>query len=307
VMMLERVPRGREGVFTAKFNATIELPQIASLIVAGALAEAFDSYRVVYAVALVALATGAFFFVTAAPRAPLHTERCSPLSLDASALDELWAFFSRYVIRDRADFEAKLVTAGEVVRLRDGSGALAGFIVFEELDVEYAGKTYGVLNSLYACYDAGVRGANVTQREGLRAWIKAKLRHPLRPYYWMFTASTYKSYLLLPRNFVEYYPRPNYRWPERETSIVASVMAFAHDPGWDSLFGVIRRNGKSKYREGLVSAELNVLADRDVRFYAEMNPGQEDGDTLVCIAALSPKNIAAVIAKMIARSSRSLS
>src|SRR6185436_8055249 len=111
-------------------------------------------------------------------------------------------FFSRFVARDRSAFEANLFGAGELARYRDADGRLRGFIV-NSLCFE-GGRI--VIYTLYAAFDPEVRGSNLSQREGLRWFIRSKLAHPFTPCAWMFTASTYKSYLLLPRNFVEYWP-----------------------------------------------------------------------------------------------------
>jgi hypothetical protein len=231
----------------------------------------------------------------------MRRERSDPRLLDARELDELWAFFSRFVRRDRDAFELRLQREGELVRIRDDRGVLRGFVFNELLDIAFAGTRYGIFHSVYAAYDPTVRGANITQSEGLYALLRAKLKAPFKRFYWMFTASTFKSYLLLPRNFLSYWPRPDAEWPLCERSLIEEVMSDAGDPGWDPDAGLIRRNGASCYREGIVPLEPDALADPDVMFYARLNPGQREGDTLVCLAPLDAINVATMIGRMIKR------
>lgn len=56
---------------------------------------------------------------------------------------------------------------------------------------------------------------------------------------WLFTASTYKSYLLMSRNSSTYWLRPEARWPMRERVIVDDVMRKTGEGGLDRETGVI--------------------------------------------------------------------
>ena len=232
----------------------------------------------------------------------LSRDARAPRTLAPADLDELWRFFEGFVRRDRAAFEEKLRSQQSLVRYRDADGVLRGFVVVDTTVVSHGGRRFGNIGTPYCAFDPGIRGSNLCQREGLLRWAAEKVRHPLRPYYWVFTASTYKSYLLLPRNLREYWPRPGVAWPAREAAIVAAVMS--DDPDWDATAHVVRRGGRSCYREGVCALDPAALADPDVRFYAALNPGQLEGDTVPCLVPLTVDNMAWVVGHMARRVAR---
>jgi hypothetical protein len=214
----------------------------------------------------------------------------SPAELTPRERDRLWFFFRRFVRRDRDAFEAKLLTCDEVFLGTGADGELVAFGAVDVLETTVCGVRQGVLMTRWAALDPSARGQNVIQRVGLRCFLRFRARHPLTPAYWMFGASTFKSYLLLARNCGRFWPRRDVAWPERELAIVRDVMARQSDGGWDPEHGVVRRFGVSRYAEGVIDDEPAALRDPDVRFYREKNPGQVDGDTLLCICPLDAAN-----------------
>jgi hypothetical protein len=214
----------------------------------------------------------------------------SPTDLTPRERDRVWSFFRRFVRRDRDAFEAKLLACDEVFLGTAADGALVAFGAVDVLETTVLGVRQGVLMTSWAALDPAARGQNVIQRVGLRCFLRFRARHPLTPAYWMFGASTFKSYLLLTRNCGRFWPRRDVAWPERELAIVRDVMARQGDGGWDPERGVLRRFGVSRYAEGVVDDEPAALGDPDVRFYHEHNPGQIDGDTLLCICPLDAAN-----------------
>jgi hypothetical protein len=195
-------------------------------------------------------------------RARIVREAIAPAELD---LDELWAFITAYVSRSRETFEAAL-RGYERVSLWRREGKLVGFAANKAVTVEIQGQPATALYSGWAILAPEVRGRNLLQAEGARCFARCKLQHPLRPTYWVFGASTYKSYLLLPRNFKTYFPRRERPWGGRELAVRDAVMAKLEDPHWDRLAGVIHRFGVSRYREGVVQDDPRVLDHPVVAF-----------------------------------------
>jgi hypothetical protein len=232
----------------------------------------------------------------------MHVHHLHPTELTARDRDALWAFFHQFVQRSRDAFEAKLAEVDEVMLARDDSGALRAFTGTKLHVVEWRGERFGAIHSAWAATDPSYRGKNLTQKTGFRFFLARKLEEPARPLYWVFAASTYKSYLLLRKNFVEYWPRPGATLPERESAILAEVMRQLEEPHWDPARGVVRRFGASRYREGVVADEPEMLANRHVRYYAACNPGQADGDTLLCITPLHVENWVSVGRALVERS-----
>ena len=64
-----------------------------------------------------------------------------------------------------------------------------------------ASKLVVVLHTSHVLIREAWRGRNLLQKLGARTFLATRLRYPLRPIYWFFDTLSYKSYLLLPRNF----------------------------------------------------------------------------------------------------------
>ena len=230
-----------------------------------------------------------------------------PSTLEKSDLDRIWSFFQRFVERERVPFEKKLLSTSEVFLGEDAAGDLVLFGAVEVLTRAWEGESYGMLFTHWAALDPRHRGNNILQKIGLKYYLKYQLRHPTRMVYWILGASTFKSYLLLVHNFLEFWPRRDVAWPDRERALVAGVMGEAQDANWDEVAGLLRRRGASRYREGVVADEPGVTLDPDLRFYSELNPAQAEGDTLLCIAPLTAKtwlNMARVGARRLLRGRR---
>jgi len=231
----------------------------------------------------------------------LTAEHTSGTRLTPAQIEEVWLFLSRFVKRSRPAFEAALPSVQDVVLFRDGAGALRGFVGNKLLDVVWQGRSHVIFFTAWTWIDPAARGHNLLQGLGLKMYLRTRIRHPWARVYWMMFSSTYKSYLLLPRNFVEFWPRRGAEWPERERELVRVVMEQDADPDWDPQAGVVRRRGASRYREGVVADEPEALQDPDVRFYAERNPGQDQGDTLIALCPLSARNLWSMVSKAVRR------
>lgn len=208
--------------------------------------------------------------------------------------EAIWSFLHRFVERDRRTFADKLARTHEVFLGYLPGDELVAFGAVDTVERAIDGTSHTVLYTHWAVLDPRVRGRNVIQRVGFRYFLRARLRHLLRPIHWMFTASTFQSYLLLARNYETFWPRAGAAWPARERALVDSVMEESGDSGWDREAGVLRRKGTSRYREGVVDDDPRLLDHPTlgpvIRFYRGQNPGQVEGDSLLCLCPLSLAN-----------------
>jgi hypothetical protein len=215
-------------------------------------------------------------------------------SLTPAEREAVWSLIERSVQRDRRTFEDKLARIDEVALGYLPTDELCAFVAVDVVEVEHEGQTVAFLCSHWAFLDPQVRGCNLIHRVGGGSFLRYRARHPTRPVYWLFTASTFHSYLLLVRNFETFWPRAGVPWPTRERVLIEAAMRRVDDPAWDPEAGVLRRNGASRYREGVVDDEPGILQHPvlgpAVRFYREQNPRQVEGDSLVCLCPLSAAN-----------------
>lgn len=231
-----------------------------------------------------------------------------PSTLSAAERDAVWSLLSRSVQRDRGAFEDKLARTQEVFLGHDERGMLVAFGAVDVVEAEREGRAETVLYTHWAVIHPRLRGANILQRVGLRCFLRARLRHPLRPIHWLFSASTFTSYALLARNYETYWPRPGITTPAGVRAMLDGVMRRLEGASWDPEAGVLRRHGASRYREGVVEDDPSILQHPvlgpAVRFYAERNPDQRDGDSLVCLCPLTAANWWVCLRAAFARSRR---
>ncbi len=235
---------------------------------------------------------GAYARALSGPQLRVTYQRAADLTADEREV--IWNLFSRSVQRNRGDFEDKLARTGEVFLGRARDGSLVAFGAVDVIEVDVGHGTETLLYTNWAAIDPAHRGTNVIQRVGFRYFLRARLRHPLRPIYWLFTASTYTSYLLLVRNYRAYWPRREEDTPAHPRALLDAAMRRAEPSTWDASAGVLRRHGASRYREGVVDDEPAVLDHPTlgpaVRYYRARNAGQGEGDSLACLCPLTAAN-----------------
>lgn len=218
-----------------------------------------------------------------------HLRRLAPTELDEPTTSALYAFHSRFVHRSRASFEAGLRKVDEIWLLEDAARAVLAFATVESVSVEVDGEEHLALYTRWAFVDPAHRRRGFVQRVGLSAWLRARFTRPLRPIYWVFTASTLDSYLHMLRTARAAFPNRNAATPPHLQEILRKTHAALGTEGWDPEAGVVRRAGEVQYRTGLVDERT---IDPDAAFYRERNPHQSRGDSLGCIAVADLGNLA---------------
>ena len=226
-------------------------------------------------------------------------ELIASAKLDHAVRAELFEFCDRFSSRHRHRFEAQLAKDETVFLVRARTTRhLVGFGTLSVIDVDHEDKKATIIYVGWTMISPEFRKHGITQRLGFKQFFKQRLKHPLRDIYWMITSSTLNSYLVVARNFRDSYPQVNRPWPRRESAYVEQVLTRL-DSEWDPNTGVISRGGVSFYREGRVDQGTVDADDPDIAFYARANPGQAEGDSLVCLAPLTFKNFLYIIGRQL--------
>ena len=132
-----------------------------------------------------------------------------------------------------------------------------------------------------------------------RKVVLMRLLRPREPLYLVFAAATSLSYLAVTRNFSRVYPRDAAE-DLRLRAHVDGFMRLAAPQRWDAASGLLRGRHSWRYREGLAAASTS--GDADVRTWARRNPGQHEGDCMVCAVPLDWGNIHAYLERRAAKS-----
>jgi hypothetical protein len=230
--------------------------------------------------------------------APTLIRRVDPKTLTPAGLDALWEFHSRFVVRSRASFERGIRSSDELWLLELRTGGIVGFATVSFATHVVEGRERMAIYTQWAFVDPAHRRRGFIQRVGLSAWLRCRLRKPSRPVYWVFTASSLDSYMHMLRTAGVAYPNRHERTPPLLGEILDRTLRAVGTGGWDREGGVVRRSGEVRYLTGLARDDDT---DPDAAFYRASNPGQEQGDSLGCIAAADFANLAVYVRRLTRR------
>jgi hypothetical protein len=221
-------------------------------------------------------------------------------ALTSSMWDEIWALTAEFYDVERGYAEDELRRRQSLAMFRM-NGVLLGMAAIEVYPASFRGRELGIISTTHVLLRENWRGRNLLQRLGLRTFLAARLRYPFRPIYWFFDTFSYKSYLLLPRNFVEFWPRHDASTPEAHAALIDQLATRSYGPAWQPARGLVLRSGQKRLRE--TSAPVPPIADLgpDIGFFARANPGHAEGDMLVCLCPLTLRNWLSVGRKALRR------
>jgi len=214
-------------------------------------------------------------------------------SMSATDRDALWTVYASFFDTDRAAFDLAVGRADEVLRYHDPAGGrLCGMGLLSAYSERHQGRAFRVLWTSAVCLEPAYRGLNAIHRAGLFRLALERIRHPFSNVYWCFDTFSYKSYLLLPRNLAEYWPRRDQPTPAWESGVL-EVLARRHGrEAWNPTSGIIRAQGR-RLRPGVADVPPHD-ADPDIRYFLDRNPGHAAGERLPCLCPLNARNVAAI-------------
>ena len=225
----------------------------------------------------------------------------------ASTWDEIWKLSRRFYECERGYIEGALGKRRQVALVCDrASRALVGMASIDTIVTSFGGRTLTALYTSHVLLLEEFRGLNLIQRLGFRSYLYGRLRHPLRPIYWFFDTFSYKSYLLLPKNFREFWPRFDRATPQAVTALIDHLATQVYGADWRPTLGLVAASGRKRLREHTAPVTPSLAGMPDVAFFVRANPGHAAGDMLVCLCPLSAMNWLAAGARALARASARL-
>lgn len=212
--------------------------------------------------------------------------------LERAERDAMWGLFASYydaVCPEK--FERDLADKRHVFLLRARSdGSVQGFSTITTFERTVQGRrVVGIFSG-----DTIVAKEHWSQTALQRAFfvyvMKVKLRHPLVPVYWFLISKGYKTYLLLARNFPEYWPRWERPTPAWQTAVLDDFARERYPAAWQPDLGLLRFarcEGRLKGDVARIDARARSLPE--VRFFEARNPGHADGDELCCLGRVDAR------------------
>jgi hypothetical protein len=209
-------------------------------------------------------------------------------------LEEIWAFYSRFVERSGEAFIEQLAQTDEIGVARYPDGRLGAFWATSYVDVHRNGVHHRVIYTVWGGADPSVRRTGVIRLSGFGALARQRIRFPRAKLYWFFTASTVNAYRFMATSMREYYPAPDKEIPDEVKALCEATAKRIGGDNWDLERGVLVRNHEVRYREGLVSpvSPAGVAVDDPIEAaFARLNPFQSRGDSLMCMCPLHGDNV----------------
>ena len=225
---------------------------------------------------------------TATPQSTMiktRYQRIHTLSLaDIARMHEL--FEAHYACSPYATFLRDLqAKEGAFIVRRKDSDEIVGFSTLAVTWLEMGGRRVKGLFSGDTIMERAYWGSRSLQLAFCKKLFWEALRAPLTPQYWLLICKGYKTYLLLARNFSEYYPRLGVEQPEMRDLV--SDYCEALFPGKrNSHTGLLEFGDDANRLHGDV-AEITpqmLAKDPDIRFFETLNPSWRQGTELPCIA-----------------------
>jgi hypothetical protein len=219
--------------------------------------------------------------------------------------DEIWRLTQTFYDTERGYVESKLKEHQRTVLFRSrGARALIGMVSMDVYPVLFQGHRLAVIYTSHVLLHEQHRGHNLIQRLGFRTFLETRLRFPFRPIYWFFDTFSYKSYLLLPRNFRDFWPRFDRQTPEWEHALMNQLAAQAYGSAWRPAQGIVARSGQKRLRPETAPLEQDLARTPELEFFARANPSHAAGDMLVCLCPLTAANWLSVGIRALKRSRR---
>jgi hypothetical protein len=214
--------------------------------------------------------------------------------------DEVWVLTQEFFHIERTHAESELRRRQRIALFRM-NGALLGMVSLDVIPASFRSRPVTAISTTHVLIRENWRGRNLLQKLGFRTFLRERLRHPLRPIYWFFDTFSYKSYLLLPRNFRTYWPRHDRPTPPAQAALIDALAGKVYGPAWRPDRGIVVRSGQKRLRETAAPLVLARDSDPALTFFPRANPGHAEGDMLVCLCPLDLANWLSLAARAMRR------
>lgn len=222
-------------------------------------------------------------------------------------IEEIWDFHKLFFNRDKDEYIKSFKKANEVVIGRDKiDGKIKSLVILQYLSGNFNSNdhsSYKVIHGLWFAIDSKYRGKNISQNILLKVILKHFLKHPLTPLYYLTCSSTYLTYLFLTNNFASFWPKEGgCQLSGTLKEVALHCVDVLNFKTWDANTSVIKRDGRTRYNEGVCPSDSDLAKNKHIRYYISLNKNAQSGDTLLCILPLDFKNIYSLFKKVLQKS-----
>lgn len=186
-----------------------------------------------------------------------------------------------------SQFIADLEQKNWVLLLRREDGSLGGFSCMHFYDVTIDGEDLTIVYSGDTVVSADTWGDSALSYYWMGAIDYLRRLHGKERVYWFLLVSGYRTYRFLPVYSDYYFPRHDRQTPTEIQSFMDHVASDRFGDRYDPEIGIVRLEAPPVLKDEYRGIPVNRLSDPHIAFFAERNPGHEQGDELVCFSILA--------------------
>lgn len=239
--------------------------------------------------------------------ATLTGETHIPADLPISAQRQMFHLLSQFFENVTWDqFQHDLSEKEWVFLFRDAEGTIQGFSTLMRIRFELDGE---IIVAFYSG-DTIIHPDFWHEMELPRLWgghvfslaDQIYEDEPSARVYWFLISSGYKTYRFLPVFFRTFYPSYRQPTPSSVQAILEKLGRIKFGDRYESASGVIRMDNAAPLKSGVAELSPRRLKNRDIAFFAQVNPGHARGDQLACLVEINRANVTRAGKRMLAGS-----
>lgn len=225
---------------------------------------------------------------------PLKIQHTATASLSTQEIEELWKLYGPHHNSTPSEFATRITQKmHSVTRYRHRkTGELLGMTAVRFDQVKLAnGMTIHTVYSGMSYIHPVCRGMRLLPRTLAHYGTRLKLRHPFGNVWLWSDAISYKPYVLSARSAKVLYPSRKNPTPPHVKEFMDWVGITYYGDAYNSSMGTVRKES-NRLKSHVAPISEEALADPDIRFFVEHNPGYQNGDGLLNVIPLSWANLA---------------
>ncbi len=176
-----------------------------------------------------------------------------------------------------------------ILVFRNDNGFVQGFSTYLFMQTGYEGTEIVALFSGDTIIDRDYWGTTTLFNSFGRLLYRLMEESNGKKTYWFLTSKGYRTYLLLPLFFKEFYPRYDAVTPPYEKGLIDHLASMKYDIRYDHERGIILSD--SYFLKGeFADIPEGKLRNQSVSFFVERNPGYVKGEDLACVCPIQADN-----------------
>lgn len=208
-------------------------------------------------------------------------------TVDIQAMYKIYSTF--YQNTSRATFLSDLQhKTGAIIARTRRTKRIIGFSTLTIFDCDLHGKKIRGIFSGDTIVEPEYWGSRCLHVAFYKQILLARLRHPLTPLYWFLISKGYKTYLLLTRNFYDFYPDRN--TPDSPLRDVVSAFSTQQYPQAFDPERMLLDFGANApcLDENVAEITPQIRAQEpDIAYFEDCNPSWRKGTELPCTGEIS--------------------